>query len=459
MTPAAWQDEIIARGELYRVGGSVRDRLLGIADTADADFLVRGIPPEDLESLLGRHGRIVLVGKAFGVYKFTPADGAVTYDLVYPRREVSTGVGHRDFTVRWDWNLPVEEDLGRRDFTINAIAERVPDGPRIDPFGGVADLRARVLRAIFPRAFVEDPLRILRGARFAARFGLRVDEGTMALMRSAASLVSTVSAERAQDEFTKILVQCEAPSRAFDLLHEIGALGSWISELERCAGVTQNEYHPDDVFRHSLKTCDAAPRERLLVRWAALLHDTGKVDARQVVRDESGERVVFYGHEDISARLTTAVLERLRYPRSLVAACRHLVQEHMFRYAEEWRPSTLRRFMRRVGVALLDDLFLLREADCRSRRLDGELAALARLRERVAAELAAAATMRVGDLAVDGNDVMRELAIGPGPRVREVLEELLERVTDEPLLNDRDALLGLLRETTGTGGGDGERGK
>jgi poly(A) polymerase/tRNA nucleotidyltransferase (CCA-adding enzyme) len=232
----------------------------------------------------------------------------------------------------------------------------------------------------------------------------------------------------------------------------MGALAPWLPELDRCAGVTQNQYHPDDVYWHSLKTCDAAPRENLVVRWAALLHDTGKVDARQVITDATGTRVVFYGHEHISARLAGAVLERLRYPDAIVAACRHLIEEHMYHYAEDWKPATLRRFMRRVGVEHLDDLFALREADCRSRALQDELSALAELRQRVAVETTAAATMRVTDLAVNGEDVMREMQMGAGAGVRAVLEDLLERVTDEPALNAREALLELLREQAKRGG-------
>ncbi len=445
MTPSTWQDDILARGELFRVGGSVRDRLLGLPDVADADFLVRGIPPEALEAMLESRGRVQLVGKIFGVYKFTPAGETVTYDIVYPRSELSTGVHHRDFDVRTDWNLPVEEDLRRRDFTINAIAERLPDGQRVDPFGGAGDLERRVLRTIFPRAFQEDPLRILRGARFAARFDLDVEEETLRMMTEASALVSTVSPERARDEFTKTLTQCRQPSRAFELLRRIGSLDAWLPELERCAGVTQNEFHPDDVYWHSLKTCDAAPRERPVVRWAALLHDTGKVDARQKVGDGEEERVVFYGHEDISARHTVAVLERLRYPGDFVAACRHLVQEHMFHYEAAWKPSTVRRFMRKIGPDFLDDLFLLREADSRSRALAGELASLDELRARVALEIRSNATLRLRDLAVDGNDVMGVMGIPAGPGVREVLEDLLDRVMDSPHLNEREALLDILR--------------
>jgi putative nucleotidyltransferase with HDIG domain len=303
MTLPAWQEAVLAAGELYRVGGAVRDRLLGDADAIDNDFLVRGIPPDQLEALLHRHGKWSRVGKAFGVYKFTPTGQGETFDIVFPRTETSTGVGHRDFEIRFDWTLPVEADLRRRDFTINAIAERVPDMAVVDPFDSAGYLRRRVLRMIFPQAFAEDPLRILRVARFLARFGLQIDPETRNAMTAAADLVSTVSAERVQEELTKTLTQCEKPSAAFDLLHQVGALPTWLPELDRCAGVTQNEYHPDDVYWHSLKTCDAARRSQLVVRWAALLHDVGKVDTRQVVVEEGVARTVFYGHEVVSAEI------------------------------------------------------------------------------------------------------------------------------------------------------------
>jgi poly(A) polymerase/tRNA nucleotidyltransferase (CCA-adding enzyme) len=450
----SWQADVLDAGELYRVGGAVRDRLLGLADAADTDFLVRAVAPADLEAILARHGAWSMVGKAFGVYKFTPRGTDATVDIVYPRTEASTGVGHRDFVVRSDWTLPVESDLGRRDFTINAVAERVPDGAIVDPFHGRADLERRVLRMIFPQAFAEDPLRILRGARFAARFDLTVEDATLAAMKAAAGLLASVSAERVQDEFSKTLVQCARPSRAFDLLHEISSLATWLPELDRCVGVTQNEYHPDDVYWHSLKVCDAAPRARLLVRWAALLHDLGKVDARQVLVEDGVERVVFYGHEALSAQMTEAILTRLRYPRDFTAACRHLVAEHMYRYDASWKASTVRRFMRRIGEDHLDDLLALREADCRSRQLDGELAQLADLRTRIDEERRARAVMRVNDLAVDGLDVMRETHLPAGPAVRRVLEELLDRVTEAPALNTRENLLEILRKGSDAGKND-----
>jgi tRNA nucleotidyltransferase/poly(A) polymerase len=164
------------------------------------------------------------------------------------------GPGHREFTVEWDWQLEVEKDLHRRDFTINALARDVRDDRLIDPCNGRRDLDDRILRMMFPEAFGEDPLRILRGVRFAVRFELTVDPPTREAMKIGAPLLDTLSAERVQEELTKTLTQCERPSGAFMLMREIGALERILPELDRCAGVDQNEYHPDDVFVHCCTT-------------------------------------------------------------------------------------------------------------------------------------------------------------------------------------------------------------
>jgi poly(A) polymerase/tRNA nucleotidyltransferase (CCA-adding enzyme) len=452
VTLASWQREILEEGDLYRVGGSVRDRILdpGI-EPPDTDFLVRALPPQRLEAILKRHGRLVLVGRAFGVYRFTP-EGGRAVDIVYPRLERSTGPGHRDFDVKWDWQLGVEEDLRRRDFTVNAIAEHVGSGRRIDPAGGERDLRARLLRVMFAGAFQEDPLRILRGVRFAAQLNLRVEAETHRLMAASVDRLDTLSAERVQEEFSKTLTRCGMPSRAFTLARELGALKQVLPELDRCAGVEQNVFHPDDVFVHSLKTCDQVARDKLLVRWAALMHDVGKVDTRRILADDHGERVVFYGHEKVSAQSARAALRRLRYPNAFVRDCVHLVTHHMFNYESAWKDSTVRRFIRSVGEDRLDDLFALREADCRSRGLTAEIDNLGELRARVRAQLAQRHTLTERDLEIDGRDVMRELGIGPGPEVGKLLRELLERVLDDPSLNERDRLLAALRTGSGNGG-------
>jgi tRNA nucleotidyltransferase (CCA-adding enzyme) len=446
MATERWQKEIMERGELFRVGGAVRDALIGTPSIdKDVDYLVRAVPPEELEAILSRHGRVAFVGKSFGVYKFKTGAGEVDIDIAYPRTEVSTGPGHRDFDVRWDWMLPVEADLRRRDFTINAIAENLADGRIIDPSGGREDIEARVLRMVFPEAFGEDPLRILRGVRFASRFFLRIDEATFDAMKRSADLVKTLSPERIQEELTKLLKQCDRPSEGFETMRRCGVLPHVLPELDRAHGVAQNEYHTDDVFWHSVKSCDQAPRENLAVRWAALLHDVGKVDKKQVLREGDGEKVVFYGHETVGAEMTREILERLRYASDFVERCSRLVENHMFLYLPEWNRSTVRRFIRRVGRENIEDLFAVRAADCLSRGLVDELENLDCLRARVAAELRESGAFHVSDLAVDGNDVQSVLGVGEGPVVGQVLQELLDIVVDNPSLNTREALLEIVR--------------
>ncbi|UCG53666.1 MAG: HD domain-containing protein [Candidatus Latescibacterota bacterium] len=449
LTP--WQKELVAAGELYHVGGAVRNQMMGTAGADDeVDYLVRGLPPKDLERILQRHGRLVLVGKSFGVYKFKPRRGKGDIDIAYPRTEISTGTGHRDFRVRWDWKLGVEADLGRRDFTINAIARSLNDGRIIDPCGGADDIKRRILRMVFPDAFREDPLRILRGVRFATRFSLEIDDTTLEAMKESAQLVDTLSAERVQDELNKLLTQCDRPSDGFSLMHTIGVLAHILPELQRGVGVTQNEFHPDDVFWHSVKSCDHAPKDNLIVRWAALLHDLGKVDMKQVVEEEGKEpKTVFYRHEQESATIASDVLKRLRYSNDFVKRCVHLVESHMFFYREEWSRGTVRRFIRRIGEENLDDLFDLRRADCRSRDEDDKVGKLAELRARIDVEIYEEKAFKLSDLAIDGGDVKEVLGIEEGPEIGRILREVFEMVLDAPGLNTRETLRGILSEKYG----------
>jgi len=447
MRAGSWQEAILDGGELYRVGGSVRDELLGVAtEDQELDYLVRGITPEELENILIGFGRLELVGKSFGVYKFHPKGSDTAVDIAFPRRERSLGPGHREFAVEWDWRLEVEKDLLRRDFTINAMARDVRDDRLVDPCDGRRDLEDRLLRMMFPEAFEEDPLRVLRGVRFTIRFGLNVDPATREAMKEAAPLLETISAERVQEELTKILMQCERPSGAFVMMREIGALERILPELDRCAGVDQNEYHPDDVFVHSIKTCDCAPRDNLAVRWAALLHDIGKVDMKRTLSDEKlGDRVVFYGHQLASADDAARILKRLRYSNAFVKRCEHLIRHHMFDYEPAWKASTVRRFIRRVGEENLSDLFELRRADAASRDPGSDAQGLEELESRIRHEIDSRHTIRVEDLAVDGRDVIREGGVEAGPEVGKILAELLDAVLEDPALNDRETLLGLVR--------------
>jgi tRNA nucleotidyltransferase (CCA-adding enzyme) len=201
-------------GRVYTVGGTVRDELLGYA-RKDLDLLVTGLPQHQLIRCLRSYGRVQLTGRAFGVIKFVPRhwDGP-PIDVALPRTEVSTGIGHRDFEVTFDHTLPIEIDLGRRDFTINAMATDLADGRLLDPFGGVHDLAQRLLRQVSTAAFPEDPLRMLRGMQLATRFGLQIEPTTRQAMCDHAATITTVAPERVAEELRKLL-QAPAPSHGF----------------------------------------------------------------------------------------------------------------------------------------------------------------------------------------------------------------------------------------------------
>src|SRR4030095_11845312 len=209
-------------GRVYEVGGTLRDAMMGIPHK-DKDLLVTGLPMEDLTSLLSRFGAVQKVGKSFGVLKFKPKDADSEFDIALPRLERSTGVGHRDFEVQYDSSLPVEKDLGRRDFTINAMARALNTGEILDPFGGQEDLRKKILRQVFPGAFEEDPLRMLRAVQFTARFGLSIEPKTLESMKSHAALIQSVSPERVLEEIRKLLLAPQ-PSQGFWILRETGLL-------------------------------------------------------------------------------------------------------------------------------------------------------------------------------------------------------------------------------------------
>ncbi len=436
-----WEEEILDRCELYLVGGVVRDLFLDRAhETLDFDYIVSGIDKDALLALLEKIGRADLVGKSFGVIKFrTPED--LTVDIAIPRSEISTGPGHRDFKVVSDPDLPVDSDLERRDFTVNSMALSLRDFELVDPLGGAEDLEKRILRVNRDTSFVEDPLRILRGVQFMARFGLEVERGTRALMERDRDLLATVSMERVRDELNKMMLLADRPGDGYIFMHETGILPLVIPELDVAWGIEQNEFHPDDVFHHSVKSCDIAEKE-LLIRWCALLHDLGKPKMKMALDG----RTVFYGHEEESARLAGEILTRLVFPVSFVIGAKHLIVNHMFMITEEWSDSAVRRFIARVGPENLDDLFEIRKADGDSRGDGGIDKEVEYSRGRIDKVMLEETAFKRSDLAVTGTDVMEIAGMESGPEVGVILDGLLEAVLDHPEYNSREKLEELIRD-------------
>ena len=414
----------------YLVGGTVRDALLGRAAGEAFDVATDLTPAQ----VIARFDRVEPIGLIHGTVLVVME--TLQLEVTTFRREGAyTDARHPD---RVEFTGDVREDLARRDLTVNALAWDPAALELVDPFGGVADLARGMLRAVGdPEArFREDALRPVRAARFAATLEMELDEGTREALGAVADRARQVAVERVRREL-ELLMAAPRPSVGLRLLRDAGLLELWMPELTRGYGVIQNRWHAWDVWDHSLYSCDAAPADKPAVRWAALLHDIGKPDTK-VVRDGEG---TFYDHPNVGAALADRLLERLRFPLELRHRIVLLVREHMFDYRSEWSDAAVRRWLRRVGEDAVADLFDLRIADALGNGTRPAYAgAIERMRRHIERVLAESRALRVRDLAVNGEDVMRVLGIAPGPRVGEVLETLLEEVIEHPEANTRDHL-------------------
>src|SRR2546426_7850181 len=419
--------------EAYVVGGCVRDALRGV-DPHDWDVTTNATP-EEIQKVF--HKSLYL--NHFGTVIVRSGDHEV--EVTTYRVEADYADHRHPSAVAFTDSL--HEDLGRRDFTMNAMAWRPSvderPGELVDPFGGQRDLAARTIRAVGePRErFAEDALRMLRAVRFATVLGFTIEPRTAQAIRESAPLAKSLSGERVQQEMTKML-RAPRPSVAFRLLSDLGLLAVICPELEIAKTIPQDKAVAQDVFEHSLATADATPDD-LVLRLAGLLHDIGKP-----ATFADGH---FHQHEFVGEAQAREILRRWRYDKDTITQVAHLIRNHMFWYQTEWTGSAVRRFVRKVGLENIPALFALRRADnIGSGARSPRMYALDALWERVQDEVRAASAFSLRDLAIDGNDVMRELAIAPGPEVGRVLNELFERVTDDPSLNTRDRLLALARE-------------
>lgn len=448
---ATFIDKLCAGGaEVYQVGGSVRDALLGRA-VKDWDLLVCGMPLEALKAELQKFGKVSVVGKSFGVLKFRPHENsAVEYDISLPRKESSTGMGHRDFLVDFDPQLPVAVDLGRRDFTMNAMARSLKDGQLIDPFNGEQDLKQGVLRQVFRECFKEDPLRLVRAVQFAARFHFTLEPDTLASMRAHAPLIKHISHERIIEEIRKLL-SADQPSIGFRLMRETGLLELVFPSVHAMIGVQQPRKN-EDVFDHTMKVLDASRSTPeidysgdISLMFAALFHDAGK--PRTVGFDAVKQQVTFYGHQIVSKHIArkwmkTYKVETIGVDPDLVT---NLVENHMFETKSFFSDKSIRRFIRKVGPDHIVKLLDLRIADKKGGRFPTKLREIMKLKERVIGELSRKPPLGPKDLAVTGHDLMA-IGIPAGPRMGEIIKALVERVVDDPEYNTKEQLLDWVKE-------------
>lgn len=354
------------------VGGCVRDSLLGFR-AKDFDVEVFGMTPERLTAVLAAFGPVDSVGRSFGVIKLR-VDGQ-EFDFSLPRRETKTGAGHRDFAIGCDPLLAPEEALARRDFTINAIAWDPFTGELLDPFGGTEDLRGKQLRHVGP-AFVEDPLRVLRGFQLAARFELEAVPATLNLCRSMRPTYGALAVERVWAEWEKWALRSRRPSRGLRFLHDCGWLGHF-PEIAALVDVPQEpEWHPEgDVFTHTALCCDALPAmpgwlqldesRRRTTAFAVLAHDFGKPECTQKTIKRGRARWTSPGHDAAGGPLAERFLARIGAPSSLAARVRPLVECHHSHQpgGPPLGPNAVRRLARRLEPASLEELCVVLWAD------------------------------------------------------------------------------------------------
>jgi poly(A) polymerase len=506
MIPALAQHFRAAGYELFLVGGTVRDTLLGRAASPDID-MTTDAPPDAIKRLAAAtHPRaVVLVGERFGTVRLhygqdgpipkgrdesrpntLSADGAGRTDPVHagglrggtPPGAVSTAGSSPDetddtiieiTTYRSEQYNPdsrkpevcfgtsLADDLLRRDFTINAMARDPLSGELRDPFGGQADLAARLIRAVGDDAaqrFADDPLRLLRAVRFAVQLGFSIEANTAAAIADQAPTLAKISRERIRDEFGKILVSPQ-PMQGLRMAVDLGLMPYIVPEVLDLRGISQRPAHTKDVYEHVLRVVQNTP-PRIRTRWAGLLHDIAKPRTRSV---EDGH-VHFFGHEDVGSVMAREILKRLNFDRPFIDQVSRLVKLHMRSnaYAADWTDGAVRRLMLDAGDVFFDLLDLSR-ADITSYRPERVARAVARVNELEArAQRIQEEDARVPIKSpLDGNELMEIFGRGPGPWLKPIKEHLLGLVIDGQLAPDDKAgaeaiARTLLAEQGGVGG-------
>ena len=415
----------------YLVGGCVRDHFLGLKPH-DFDICTDALP-EQIEGVF-ENFPLVLAGKKHGTVGVVTASGVVeitTFRTEGPYRDSR----HPDW-VKFVGD--VRDDLARRDFTVNAMAWS-PTRGLADPFGGREDLKKSILRAVGKPGdrFAEDALRILRGVRFSVRFSLTPEEETRVAMENLSPLMENLARERVFDELCKLLPLVSAE----DLLRWRTVLGAVIPELVPTFDFNQRSpHHAYDLYTHIAHVTAGVPAD-LTLRWAALLHDVGKIPTFTV--DENG-RGHFYGHAGVSAEMANHILRRLKAPNKLREQVVTLIDKHMTRL--EPQKKSLRRILGKLGEETVFGLLVLQEADMGSKGTGNaeEMDQFPRIREEIRRILEENACLSLKDLAVNGRDLMQ---LGyEGKAIGEALDKLLAQVLDEKLPNEKDALLNFLQQ-------------
>lgn len=441
--------------EAYLVGGAVRDIMLN-KPCSDWDVATNATPEQVTEMF----PFVIPTGIAHGTVTVHFGNGKnnkTEIEVTTFRTESDYSDGRHPDKV--EYAATIEEDLSRRDFTMNAIAVNLKDGKIVDPFEGRKDIKKKVIRTVGKASerFMEDGLRPIRALRFASQLKFSIKKDTFSEIKrpEIQKKITSISIERFRDEFLKMM-KSEKPSVGLKLMEETGILKLFIPEFESCRGCIQGDgrgYHDFDVLDHLFYACDGAPSdpEKYKVRLAALFHDIAKPICKKVVQEDDGsEQYTFYNHDNAGAKVVEQILRRLKFSNEEINDVSHLVRNHMFHYESNWSDAAVRRFIVRVGLDYMDDLFDLRVADVYGMhnnavnlRNSTTSENLLELKERIEKITEKQNALSLKDLAVNGKDLI-EAGIPSGKQLGLILNRLFETVLEDPDMNTKEKLLKLI---------------
>lgn len=428
----------------YLVGGAVRDIFLH-KTPHDFDVATNATP----QDVIKMFRTVIPTGFEHGTV--TVHFNSLEIEVTTFRTESGYSDGRHPDSI--NYAATIEEDLARRDFTINAIAADLKNGHIVDPFCGRKDIKKKIIRTVGAahERFMEDGLRPVRCIRFASKLGFSIEKYTYSEIfdKEILGKISSISIERFRYEFEKMLAS-DKPSVALKLMEETGITALFIPELLEGRGCIQSDYrgfHDFDVLDHLYYACDGAPAEKPEVRLAALFHDIGKPAAKKILN----ETITFYNHEKIGAEITEKILTKLKFPNAIINKVCHLIREHMFNYEPNWTVAAVRRFIIRVGQENLDDLYDLRIADIYGMhnkkvdfRFSEPISRLIELKDRIADELEKKNALSLKDLAINGSDLI-DAGFEKGKQLGYILTQLLDCVIEDPGMNTREKLLEVAR--------------
>lgn len=432
----------------YLVGGAVRDMFMN-KEASDWDVATNATP----EQVISAFKKVIPTGIAHGT---------VTVHFMGEEIEVTTfrieqGYSDGRHPDKVSYASDIEEDLSRRDFTMNAIAVSLKDGSIVDPFNGKADIKNKVIRSVGNplERFNEDGLRPIRAIRFASQLGFEIETNTLQAISNEKVLqkTSTISIERFRDELVKLL-KSPKPSVGLKLLESTNIMKLFLPELLEGRNCIQNDvrgYHVFDVLDHNFYSCDGAPVHKVNVRLAALLHDIGKPASKVVRVTDEGEIYNFFNHEKYSETIARKLLTKLRFSNNEINNVCHLIENHMFHYEESWSDAAVRRFVVRVKPENIEDLIDLRLADMYGKynmsiqiKESNACDLLIQLQDRIKKIQEENSAFTLKSLAVSGKDLM-EIGIPSGRLIGKILDSLLETVLDDPKQNSKDVLLNIAK--------------